>query len=169
MQAVINDTTVIYVQDDSPNAESRYRMRFYFDPNSISMANNNVHNIFIGYAGTTTAVVQIELRYYSGSYQLRADARDDGGTWRYASYVTLTDGPHFIELDWKAATAAGANDGVLTLWIDGVQRTSLTTLDTDTRRIDRARLGAVGSLDVGTSGTYYFDAFESRMASYIGP
>ena len=30
------------------------------------------------------------------------------------------------------------------------------------RRIDRVQLGAVMSVDAGTHGTYYFDAFESR-------
>ena len=37
------------------------------------------------------------------------------------------------------------------------------------RRIDRVVLGAVDQLDNGTRGTYYFDAFESRRNTYIGP
>ena len=45
---------------------------------------------------------------------------------------------------------------------------NLTGIDNDTRRIDRLRLGATADLDNGTSGTYYFDAFESRRTSYIG-
>ncbi|HZM20889.1 MAG TPA: right-handed parallel beta-helix repeat-containing protein, partial [Anaerolineales bacterium] len=32
MQAVIDDNTTIYATDDTPNAEPRYRARFYFDP-----------------------------------------------------------------------------------------------------------------------------------------
>jgi hypothetical protein len=74
-----------------------------------------------------------------------------------------------IELDWRAATASGANDGGLTLWIDGTQQADLTSIDNDTWRVDRARIGALSSLDAGTSRTYYFDAFESRRSSYIGP
>jgi len=30
-------------------------------------------------------------------------------------------------------------------------------------------LGALAGMDAGTSGTYYFDAFESRRQNYIGP
>ncbi len=41
--------------------------------------------------------------------------------------------------------------------------------DNDTRRIDRVRLGAVAGIDTGTRGTYYFDAFESRRQTAIGP
>ena len=70
----------------------------------------------------------------------------------------------------RAATAtAGANDGGLTLWIDGVQQTDLTGMDNDTRRVDRARLGALSGIDTGTRGTYFFDAFESRRQTHIGP
>jgi Tfp pilus assembly ATPase PilU len=43
MQALINDNTAIYVVDESPQNELRYRARFYFDPNTISMAKNNAH------------------------------------------------------------------------------------------------------------------------------
>ncbi|HEX5809324.1 MAG TPA: right-handed parallel beta-helix repeat-containing protein, partial [Anaerolineales bacterium] len=45
LQAVINDTTVLSVTSDQPNAEPRYRLRFYFDPNSIAMANGDAHII----------------------------------------------------------------------------------------------------------------------------
>ena len=60
-------------------------------------------------------------------------------------------------------------NGGLTLWIDGVQQADLTGADNDTWRVDRARLGALSGIDAGTSGIYYFDAFESRRSSYIGP
>jgi hypothetical protein len=50
-----------------------------------------------------------------------------------------------------------------------VQKASLIGLDMDTRQIDRVQLGAVYALDAGTSGTEYFDAFESHHSNYIGP
>src|SRR6185503_15926084 len=46
LQAVIDDINSIYVTDDTPNAEPRYRARFYFDPNSIVMLNGDTHFIF---------------------------------------------------------------------------------------------------------------------------
>jgi len=73
--------------------------------------------------------------------------------------------PHYIKLDWKASSAAGANNGYVTLWIDGAQKANLTGVDNDTRLIDRIRLGAVAGLDTGTRGTYYFDAFEARRTT----
>ncbi|MCI0550327.1 MAG: hypothetical protein L0287_05190 [Anaerolineae bacterium] len=168
MQAVIDDANTIYVTDDSPNAESRYRARFYFDPNSISMASNDAHFIFKGFMGTSTEVLRMEFRNSSGAYQIRAALLDDGSTWINSNWFTITDAPHAIEMDWRAATGAGANNGGLTLWIDGTQQADLTGIDNDTRRTDRARLGALTGIDVGTNGTYYFDAFESRRQNYIG-
>ena len=61
-----------------------------------------------------------------------------------------------------------ANNGSVTMWIDGTQIGSATAIDNDTRRIESVQLGAVSGIDTGTRGTYYFDAFESRRQTYIG-
>jgi hypothetical protein len=168
LQAVINDNTALYVTDDHPNAEARYRVRFSFDPNSLVMVSGDGHYLFYGYSNTTP-VVQVIFRFSNGKYQVKAHVRNDANTWYGSSWFSLSDAPHLLELDWQAATAAGANNGRFTLWIDGVQKASLTGIDNDTRRIDRARLGSVAGIDDGTRGTFYFDAFESRRQSYIGP
>src|SRR5688572_9476730 len=169
MQATIDDSNTIYVTDDSPNAEAGYRVRFYFDPNSISMASGDAHFIFKGFSGLSTDVLQLELRNSAGSYQIRAKILNDGSAFVVTNWFTINDASHYIELDWQAATAAGANNGGVTLWVDGIQQQDLTGVDNDTWRIDRARLGALAGMDPGTSGTYYFDAFESRRQTFIGP
>ncbi len=169
MQAVINDSNTLYVTDDTPNAEPRYRARFYFDPNTIAMANNDAHIMFYGYTGASTTVLRIEFRSSAGAYQLRAGLKNDADAWLSTNYATISDAPHALEIDWRAATAAGANNGGLTFWIDGVQQGDLAGVDNDLARIDRARLGPANSIDAGTRGTCYYDAFESRRQSYIGP
>jgi len=169
MQAVINDNTSIYVNDDTPNAEPRYRARFYFNPNSIVMLSGDTHYIFQGYAGTSTSVVRCAFRFNSGAYQIRCILLDDSGIWQTSSWQTITNAYHSIEIDWRAATAVGANDGGLTFWIDGSQKGNLTGIANASRRIDRVALGATAEIDTGTRGTYYFDNFESRRQTYIGP
>ena len=168
LQAVIDDNNAIYLTDDTPNAEPRYRARFYFDPNSISMASGDNHFILRGYSGTSTLMLRLQFRFSKGAYQVRAALRDDSSTWTNSAWLTISDTAHFIELDWRAASA-GANNGGLTLWIDDVERANLSGIDNDTRRVDRIQLGAVNGIDSGTRGTYYFDAFESRRQTYIGP
>jgi len=169
MRAVIDDNNAIYVNDDSPNAEPRYRARFYFDPNSIPMVNNDAHIIFKGYAGASTEVLKVEFRKSGVDYQIRASVSNDASAFTSSNFFTITDALHSIEIDWRASTAPGANNGGLTLWIDGVQQVDLTGVDNDTWRVDSARLGALSGIDTGTRGTYYFDAFASRRQTYIGP
>ncbi len=168
MQAAVNSTAPIYVTDDSPNSEPQYRARFYFNPNSVTMPNSNALTIFNGYQGTSTAAVRVQLRYQSG-YQIRAGLANNALSWTSSGWFTISNAPHYIEFYWAAATAAGANNGFLTLWIDGTQRANLTGIANDTLRIDRVQMGAVAGIPSGTLGTYYFDTFESRRQTYIGP
>lgn len=170
LQAIFNNTTAMYVRDDSPNAEPRYRARFYFDPNSIAMASGDYMYILQGYAASSTnSVLRIEFKSNSGAYQVRARALDNSAVWQNTPYVTITDALHVLEVDWAAATSAGANDGHLTFWVDGVQQGSLTGLANDTYRMESVRLGVPYLSITSTVGTLFFDAFESRRQSYIGP
>ncbi|HWQ12322.1 MAG TPA: right-handed parallel beta-helix repeat-containing protein, partial [Roseiflexaceae bacterium] len=163
MRAVIDDNVPIYVTDERPAAEARYRARFSFDPNSIAMAKGDSHAILHGLTASSTPVLRVELRFSGSTYQVRAGLRDDGGTWRNSGWFAIGAAPHTIEVAWRASTGAGANSGGLTLWIDGAQRADLTGVDNDTRRIERARLGAVAGIDSGTRGAYSFDTFESQL------
>lgn len=166
--ALIDDRRVIYVSDASPISENHYRARFYFDPNSLKMSSTALV-IFYGYTGSSTQVLRVELRYSSSSFQVRTGLRTDGNTWTYTNWMSITNAVHFLELDWRAATTAGANNGQLAFWIDGVQAGNVTGIDNDKRRIDQVNLGILAGVESATRGTLYFDAFESRRESYIGP
>ena len=134
------------------------------------MAIGDAHLIFQGFAGSgTTQVLQLELRFQATGYEVRALLANDAKAWAPTNWISLSDAPHALEIDWRASTAAGANNGGLIFWVDGVQQANLTGVDNDTRRIDQVRLGAAGGVDTGTRGTYYFDAFESRRLTFIGP
>jgi hypothetical protein len=167
MSALIDDNIVIHVTDDRPNGEPSYQVRVRFDPNSMTMASGDLYTLFYGYTGTSTQVLRLELRFSAGLYQLRAALRDDATTWRNSAFFTITDAPHLIQLDWRAATVAGANNGSLAFRIDGGLKANLTGVDNDTRRIDRVQLGAVLGIDTGTRGSAFFDAFESYRLPVI--
>jgi len=170
LQVLIDDNNTLFVIDESPAAETRYRVRFYFDPNSIPMAIGDAHVIFQGFSGSgTVQLLQLELRFQATGYEMRGLLLNDAKVWISTSWFPLSDAPHTLELDWRAATAAGANNGGLTFWIDQVQQAGLTGVDNDTRRIDQVRLGAASGIDAGTRGIYFLDAFESRRSTYIGP
>ena len=126
--------------------------------------------VFVGKDEGRAAVFSVMLRFYNDGYLLRARAVRDDGSRGGTLYYPISDAPHFIELDWQAASAQGVGDGHLSLWIDGGDpKQTLSDLDTDTKLIDEVWLGPWNRVNVGTYGTYYFDVFESRRQSYIGP
>jgi RHS repeat-associated protein len=172
IQALINDNTSIFVSDTRPYNETHYRAHFHFGPNTITMANGNAHYLLQAFDRGTTVVARVELKCTAtpctSNYKIAAQAANDSTGWTTATYYLITDAPHTIEIDWKAATASGANNGVMTLWIDGVQKQTTTNVDKDTRKVNSLQLGGVSGIDTGTRGTEYIDGFISRRSTYIG-
>jgi RHS repeat-associated protein len=173
MQILINDTEKPNVIDNSPASESHYRARFYFHPNSIAMNTNTAHIIFAGKNASNSALVfNTDLVYEGGSYKLRNRVQKDDASYVLGTGYSISNDWHVVEIEWQASSAPGANDGFLSLWIDDVLQETISGVDNDnlsTQAIDDVRLGAVNGVDATTSGTTYFDAFESRRSSYIGP
>ncbi|MBN2328725.1 MAG: hypothetical protein JXR73_16405, partial [Candidatus Omnitrophica bacterium] len=71
MSADLSDGNARYVRDDLAAAETRYRARFVFDPNSVVMADGDRHTIFAGNDPANPAF-SIQFRYSGGVYQISA-------------------------------------------------------------------------------------------------
>jgi hypothetical protein len=156
LQANITSTTNIYVRDDSPDAEARYRARFSFDPNSISMPTGEYIALLQGYSSSQTNILALRLHRTSAGYQLRVRAYDTGlANWVNTPLVTISDEPHLVELDW-------GNDGHLVFWVDGVQQANLTGINNSSYTMDTVRVGAVYISATGMGGAIYIDDFEAR-------
>ncbi len=158
----IDDAAPVYVTDDTPEGERRYRARLHLDPSGLAMAEGDAHFLFHGYSGASMVVLALEIRSARGEREMRAWALDGASAWARSPWRPLGEGPQAIGLDWRAASAAEARDGSLALWRDGEVVARLGALDNHLWRVDRVRLGAVEGVDGGTSGTYLFDAFRSR-------
>jgi len=133
---------------------------------------NSSHYIFDGadtYHGSTP--FRLELFYESGAYKLRSRVMKDDWGYNSSNKYTLSNAWHVIEIEWQASSAAGANNGFLSLWIDGTLAQTLSAVDNDDIAgwLDEVRLGATNGLDSTTSGSMLFDNFESRRSTYIGP
>ncbi len=133
------------------------------------MSNGNAQYLLYGLTGGGAVTLRVELGRSSTSYRIRANLNNNSTTWTNTPWTNISNAAHYIEIDWRAATAPGATDGGLTLWIDGVQRANLTGISNDARRIESVAFGAVAGIDNGTRGTEFFDAFESHRSTYIGP
>jgi hypothetical protein len=170
LQAVVNDTHSLFVRDDSPTAEPRYRARFYFDPNGFDTGAASGHlrtRLFVG-EGSRFRQVTIVLKRQAGAYAIEARVRRNDGSRADTGFQPITDDRHFVEFDWRRATAPGASDGSFELWIDNASVATLAGIDNDQGSIESARMGAL-SIKAGAAGTLFFDQFESRREAFIGP
>jgi len=169
LDASIDGTAPLYVTDSSPVAEREYRARFIFDPNSLAMLDGRSHSIFQALAGASRAVARVELRRKSGNYELRSGILSESSGWVNTSWWYISDAPQVIEIEWGASDSVDAPNGLLTLWINEIQFETQGGIRNDGQQVDLVRLGAVAGIDSGTLGSMYFDAFESRRETHIGP
>ena len=167
LQVLLDDKRPIYVVDDTPTAETVYQVRFYFDPNGLSMVGSNPHVLLLALDASGSGVFRAELRSHRREYQVRVVVLRDHGQVA-TPWTAVTDASHFLEIGWRAASSAAIHDGALRWWIDGDLQGKNTNLDNDTRRIDSVLWGAVSGLGA-TRGTFYLDAFVSTRGTPIGP
>jgi hypothetical protein len=171
LQAFVDDSASLYVQDDTPNREPRYRARFYFDPSQFDpgeAAGTFRTRIFIVLQEPSRRLVALVLKRQNGAYSVMARVRQDDGSLRDTGFLPITAGPHWIELYWQKATADSSFDGRFDMWIDGSAAAPLTGIDNFSFGVDLVRMGAL-SLKRGASGRLLFDHFESRRSTPIGP
>jgi uncharacterized delta-60 repeat protein len=171
-EATILSTDAAYVQDDRPQAEPRYRARFYlhrrdFDPGE-AQGRRRARTFILFSELPQRRLAAIVLRRLNGAYAVMGRARLDDNAQADTPWVALDSAPHTIELDLKASSGPDANDGWFHLWVDGVPAATLDGLDNSLGLVDFVRLGAL-CLKGGASGTLSWDEFESRRQTAIGP
>ncbi len=140
MQARITNNRPIFVESWYPDSEGFYNAEFSFDPNSIAMANGDNLVLFRGFS-MTSDVFLIFLGYSSNQYTLDLYVLDDLGKLSSGGAFPIQNSPHTLELNWTAASNAGANNGSVSFTVDSSPRFTLSGLDNDTQRIDRVSLG----------------------------
>jgi hypothetical protein len=162
LDALVNDTSGLYVQDDTPADESYYRASFQFDPNGFDPGEGQNHfrtRIFIGFEDGPRRLFAVVLRRIGGQYAIMGRARLDDNSQANTGFVNITDDVHTIDLYWKRSSGPDANDGTFGISIDGVP-SSLTGLDNSISSVDFVRLGAL-SVKTGAAGNLYWDEFLS--------
>jgi hypothetical protein len=172
LQAVVDDTNGLFVEDRLPDDENLYRARFFFDTNTFDPGealNHRRTRLFIAFEESPNRrLVAIVLRRIGGVYALQGRTRLDDDTQYDTGFTTITPGEHWVEFAWRRASGPDANDGAFELRIDGTAVHATASLDNSLSGVDFVRLGAL-SVKVGASGTLYFDEFVSRRLRSIGP
>lgn len=175
MEVVFDGATApAYVQDNSPNAETVYHVTFKanrasFDPGA---ADSSSFYVLTAREGPDAAATANTIRFYVRrnpadltAFHARAIALQDDGTWRQVGCGNFGLNNQTYDILWKASTAPGANNGVLTCLRNGVAppSNSNTAMDNDTRRVDSVRFGFFQTLPLSqnANGSYYLDDFIS--------
>ena len=172
LRGVVDDVAPLFVQDDTPSDEPRYRARFRLDPHGFDTGEASGHRrtrTFIVFAeNPSRRVATVVLRRIQGAFSIGVRTRQDDNQQAETGFYSISDEPHVLEIDLQPASGPDALDGSVELWIDGVSTARLEGLDNSLSRADFVRLGAL-SVKGGASGTLYWDQFESHRLSYIGP
>lgn len=156
-----------FVQDNSPNAEKIYYAQFKLRNDSLVLADGQTHQVFRARQGGSAPVIRVQYTNPAGAENrttMQVFAALDGGAFtpRIGSFV---QSQHRVTIEWKAATAPGANNGYIRLYKGTTFVGEFTGLDNDTFAIDDVQLGAFAGVDATTSGFADFDDFISTRTA----
>ena len=173
----LNGTQPAYVEDDTPgnlaDDVTSYYAKFHLDTTWLNMNDGQKVTVFSTNASGGVPAFGLQVVQVAGKKYAHIFAHRDNGSQIATNSAAseLTDGWHTIELMWNASSAAGANDGSLSLALDDVDSVlSLSSLDNDTLAIITAQLGVVSGNDANVTGNLHIDAFTSqRTASTATP
>jgi len=159
--------TNAFVQDDSPNAETTYRMSFMFDPNSMPMVVGGRHFIASATADSSQgnkSCIEVLLRRTASGYDIRVftSVTASATNRKKTAPVPLSDEPHTIEIQWQESSGPGIEDGIVQIRVDGGAWVGRSDVRNWTQTVKNAKLGFLASsIDPGTIGSHYYDDFQS--------
>ncbi len=180
---VTPDATPAYVQSSHPSAEKTYRVRFYLNLARLNLASGSSFDVFAAYNGadplpsaaaTGNAVLRAAVRQAGSSKVLDVFTRTDSGEMQLSSPPDVSEGWHAVELEWSAATAAGANNGFVNFWVNGAAQPGLSGLDSETQVLNYSRWGSVTGAALSSPppgvavNTFKLDDFGSQRSGYMG-
>jgi hypothetical protein len=167
LNVLINDTANKYGQKDITKSTT-IRYRFYFDPNSLTMGNNEAFTLAMIYqaGGTYIRLTDIKFSYLTASgYWFTCNAYNDVPAAAFTDTKNITDASHYVEVQLTRAATNVSSDGAIEWWVDGVSQGSATNIDNyDLMQTYnwKMQIGACADLDAGTSGTMYIDDLQAN-------
>jgi hypothetical protein len=137
-------------------SETDLAVRFRLDVNSVPLPDGKTFKVLkVEDIGSGKLVYQLLLRRYSGKYQLKVIAKQDDGSTKKSGWIRIPDRPRIVEVEWEAASAPGANDGHLRLFVQGMRKAYLGGIDNDTFEAEQVTLGVMKTIKL--SGKMKFD------------
>ena len=174
MEVDITDATARYGQVSTASDHDQIRAFLSLDPLTIDalvMASGDVFTVLLVEDIFSNNTFRVELGYDStDGFRVRPGVFTDGATWSNGAWVNVSANEHFVEVEWNASSAPGANDGSIEMWLDvygtrlgdpfGVADSSVAGVDNNTRLARVFKFGAPAGLDASTSGVLWVDHLE---------
>lgn len=139
-----------YVEDENPGGIDRIVARFY-----VWAGNTSASDVYVGYGDNDGGTPRFDVSVDGGNITLT-----DIATGQSVSQAGNANAWNSVEVDW--AQAAGT--GVISLSVNGAVENEITNLSNVGTQLQSVRLGNLN----GSSGTTYFDAYESRRSTAVG-
>lgn len=157
IQFAIVGTDAIRLKSSLAWTTKTIRFRFYFDPNGISLGSTLTRVIASLWNATDGNVLRVFFKDDSGM-SIAVEYQEDGGGTTSTAFQSITDAPHYIEVELKRASSAGGSDGYVRFWVDDTLADTDSSLDIfDLGRPTEIRLVWDTNNHASDSGTLYFD------------
>lgn len=159
--------TAAYVQKTAtPSGETW--IQFTFSVNTLDIAPNGNRIFLKAFAGSANVfwfkVADLgstsQAKYYSlVSFNDGGASAENAGGY---SPVVAVDTVYTIKIRYKPSTAVGANNGILQVWVNGVQKVNRSTDDTDTLAITHVTFGQMSTSTFTVAPVVTLDSFQWR-------
>ena len=168
MEYTMNDTSDHYGQlgtSLSVLTGNELRIRWYFDPNSVSYPDaNDWYHMRVSADGTyssITLLTRVRVGWNSGTgFFLNCQVKDDADSTLGLTVTDFSDAEHYLEIYTKRESSDGAADGEFRAWIDETQLAgAITNLENYNvfPTYDFFDIGGVGAIDATPSGSVFID------------
>ena len=164
----LTSPTPVWLEDGSPSQDARYRARFYIKLDNLILPDGDRIQLFGGFDANQEPVFTVEIVSDGGLMYLDLVAYQSNGSTRSLASEqrqAMMPGYHTLEVDW----AAGVGNGFMALWLDGLGRPGLESLNNPGLGVELVRIGSLDNASAGTFGYFDIDDFVSTRGSVIGP
>jgi len=160
-----------YVQDNSPSAEKNYYVSFRMNDDGMTLPNFDAITILRASGAEDGSDLAFQVKVINTipnvggtDYAIHVIPRLDTGANGVRVATFVKPGPHQYTVEFHAATADGANDGIVKLYRDAILRKDRLDYNNDARGVGAVRFGASG-VSAGVTGSLDLDDFISTRTA----
>ena len=160
------DLETAFVISDEPSSERTFRFGFWMDMNNLVIPPQQTVRIIEVRKdrpeGRILMIVAIYTRFGTPKINFMA-YNEAGGLVPVGGFDLRASGAQRFMVNWQAASAPGANDGIVNVAKGPVLkgRTDLDIYLNGTDGVDQVRFGYVARGDASLNGSFFLDNYES--------